>query len=624
MSTTIQNQIFRLVIILLISISSVQGKELIENIPSTAGAVMLINSQSFSKKLGLDRLNQFGFMKKFDEKLSTDSTINYEAFSKLLKDPAASGIDVSTDSYAYLDLLDSIVAYTYIFKLTDKAKFEAFVKNAIISKYQDKKIGSANGRSYYNADDLTIIWTKEYAQLVVIEKVKNKKTPYYDYTYTDKDLSEEELKAQEERAKRMKAESVLKTIQSITGKNVKSLISNSPNFKLLVAEKYDLTLWISLGQCMGMYQSSILPGGYPGDPMSNLYSQFDELYKDTYMHVMMSFENDRVDLTVRNYSSEKMAELFKGMYNTRVNPDFFQYVMGDSLMFLYGVSFDMKKAVNSSLEMYKTLFAADPTYGQKAVAAIDLMSLVINFDRLSSIAKGDFLFTITGIREFDKTFTTYEYDENYNKIPKEETKKEKMPVFNLMMTVGNPADFGIFLSSLQKLDLIEPEKGYYKFKDPTSPSMNKTKKTKNDENVYLAISNNIFFITNDLYLVEKEFKKGYNPDQRIKPGLQKSLADNAMLLFVDFQSITSGIQKSYLEKDTADTKELEEIKKTIKTLAFTGIKEEGLVNTSRMTLNLNPSESSLIQVLKLFDLFISREKKNALSAEPGIEITNEK
>ncbi|MFL5730196.1 MAG: hypothetical protein ACJ75J_11980 [Cytophagaceae bacterium] len=612
MSQFISSPIFKIFILLLVACGPVRSKDLIERIPSTAGAVMVVNSQSFSKKLGLDRLNQFEFMKKFDKKLSTDSTINYEAFSKLLKDPAASGIDVTTDSYAYLDLLDTIVAYTYIFKLSDKAKFEAFVKNAIIAKYQDKKIGSANGRSYYNADDLSIVWTKEYGQLIAIEKVKNKKTPYYDYTYTDQDLSDEQLKAQEERAKKIKEQSILKTIEAITANSVKSLITSNANFKLFLNDKYDLGLWVNMGKSMGAWQNAMMKGSYPGDPMANIYSQFDDLYKDTYIHAMMVFENDKMDLKLRTYSSDKIHELFKGIYNTRVNPDFFQYVMGDSLMFLYGISIDMKKSVHSTLEMYKTVFAADPTYGQKAVAYIDLVSMVINFDRLSTIAKGDFLFTVTGIREFDKTFTTYEYDESYNRIAKEETRKEKMPVFNLMMTVGNQADFQLLLSSLQKLDLIEPEKGYYKIK---SSSSLKNKKSTNDDNVYLAISNNIFFITNDLYLVEKEFKKGYDASHRIKPEIQKSLADNAMMFYVDFQSMTSGIQKSYFEKDTADAKQLEEVKKAIKTLSFTGVQEDGPVSTSHLVLNLNPSESSLIQILKLVDIMVARQKKEEESVD---------
>jgi len=165
--------------------------------------------------------------------------------------------------------------------------------------------------------------------------------------------------------------------------------------------------------------------------------------------------------------NDNMAKYTKAMYDGKMNSNFFNYFNEDKMLGYFAINASTKGILETYPEMMTSMFE---NYEYEEVAAfipigMRVLSLLIDEEGAAQILRGDMLFVLTEMKERELSYTTYEYDENY-----ERTEVTKMMPSNLRKQIDfvskNTKDV-IFKTSKIKNNTLQgemilntPEKGH--------------------------------------------------------------------------------------------------------------------------------------------------------------------
>ena len=142
-----------------------------------------------------------------------------------------------------------------------------------------------------------------------------------------------------------------------------------------------------------------------------------------------------------------------------------------------------KAALEEYPKILKNLYASMPMYGDEADLAIDFVALLLDEEAIAKVFTGDMLFLLSGISQKEVTYTSYEYNDDYEYETVEKTKMETVPDFLLMASTDDSKFLNKLIDYAMKKQVVVYERGYYALKIPESPLA-----------VYFTIKNGIVFM----------------------------------------------------------------------------------------------------------------------------------
>jgi hypothetical protein len=163
-----------------------------------------------------------------------------------------------------------------------------------------------------------------------------------------------------------------------------------------------------------------------------------------------------------------------------------------------------------------------PMYGNMADDMMGIMDIFIDEEAIYDLWKGDVLFAVTGLKDFERTITTYEYDEDFNKKEIQKTVTQKLPEFVMMSSYGNEDNVLKFIKLGEKTPFLENKGSYYKATIPEA-----------DMDVYIALHKGILFFTNNIDLVQNRLSKGYPKKERMSKAQCERIKNNSMVFYWD-------------------------------------------------------------------------------------------
>ncbi|WP_316832156.1 hypothetical protein [Pedobacter aquatilis] len=187
--------------------------------------------------------------------------------------------------------------------------------------------------------------------------------------------------------------------------------------------------------------------------------------------------------------AKEQADSYKKIMNRKLNKKFKNYVNSEKAIGFMSYSMDTK----AYLEEFPKYF--EQTYGSflggnvkdEIELGADLFSLLLDEEAVSNVIKGDALFVINGLKSKEVTYTSYEYDDDYNRKEVTKTKQETLPDFLFMFSSEDNRLFNKLIKYGVKKNYLSTNDNIYKIEEKKSPV-----------DIYFMIKDGIVFFGNSL------------------------------------------------------------------------------------------------------------------------------
>jgi hypothetical protein len=384
MNFLIRTNIYRLAFFIVVSfITSCTGPtEKWHPIPLQSSLVIEINSNSLTKKILLDKWEDFNFTDLFDL-TKKDGVEEKNILIKILKSPGDAGIDLSENIYLFKS--DSVLGVCL--SLDDYDKFQNIISqpsvtDVVINKYH-----------IVNIDSFTIVWNKKRSMLL-----------YKQHSLiSNKDLN---------------------TILALDKTN--SIFSNN-QFTSSLSPSDDISVWLNNPSLF--FDNSYIP---------------KEIFND-HSCAYINFDKGKINLTAMQIFTPLYQNLFVVEPANNFNSKF---SLTDSSYLSSGII-----RVNLTKLLDLVNLPNDSTFKSLHLTRSDLTN---NFT-------GNIAYNLSDLAYQEKKFTTYSYDDDFNKIEKTKTIQQLNPNFRIWMETKDSLRVKNLLDNLVKLDIINDKQTSYSF-----------------------------------------------------------------------------------------------------------------------------------------------------------------
>ena len=240
-------------------------------------------------------------------------------------------------------------------------------------------------------------------------------------------------------------------------------IINNQSYTASLDTNAEATFWV--GDFQKIYENLV------GGMFYNALAGFNlgAIYADSGMNAKLFAENDKMKLTTSITMSESMADSYEKMTDKKLNKKFLNYINEDRMVGYLAYAMNTEATLKEYPKLLKNLYANMPMYGEEASLAVDLFELLLDEEAVAKVLPGDMLFVLSGITQKERTYKTYNYNDDYEYEEVENTKMETVPDFLFMVSSEDQrllkklVDYGI------KKKVMEAKNGYYALKIPESP-----------------------------------------------------------------------------------------------------------------------------------------------------------
>nr|WP_276901699.1 hypothetical protein [Pedobacter kyonggii] len=220
--------------------------------------------------------------------------------------------------------------------------------------------------------------------------------------------------------------------------------------------------------------------------------------------------------------AQEQADAYKKIMDRKLNKKFLKYVNSEKALGFMSYSIDTKAYLEEFPKLMKQ------TYGSFLGARMDeeidlgaeLLSLLLDEEAVSKVIKGDALFVINGLNTKDVTYTTYEYDDDYNQKEVVKTKKETLPDFLFMFSSEDHRLINKLIKYGVNKNYVSVEHNIYKILEKKSPI-----------DIYFMIKDGIVFFGNSLTEMQGISNNQYNSNKLSKLHKQLLNKNNFSFLF---------------------------------------------------------------------------------------------
>lgn len=191
--------------------------------------------------------------------------------------------------------------------------------------------------------------------------------------------------------------------------------------------------------------------------------------------------------------AKEQADAYKKIMNRKLNKNFLKYVNSDKAIGFMGYAIDTKAYLEEFPKLLKQTYGAflGGNMDEEIELGTDLFSLLLDEEAVSKVVKGDALFVINGLKSREVSYTTYDYDEDYNSTEVKKTKKETLPDFLFMFSSEDTRLINKLIKYGVNKNHVIQNNNIYKIEEKKSPI-----------DLYFMIKDGIVFFGNSLNEME--------------------------------------------------------------------------------------------------------------------------
>ena len=425
---------------------------------------------------------------------------------------------------------------------------------------------------------------EEYVEETIIETTESDydENGYYnnDY-YNDEYYKKQEEKRIEREAKQeeRRKENLITVVEK--GKAVLSgnysqgsILNNKEYVASIGSDKEEASFWIN---DLGSLYMEAMPAIFGQSGIGNPYGMvnIDRLYGGMSLTSKLNFEDDKASIKTIYKMNNEMASYYKEMYNGKMNNNFFKYFNEDEIQGYLAVNTNTEGTLKAYPKMIDAMFSGvEENHLQDLVPITTrFVSLLLDEEAIAKIVRGDMLFVMNGIEQKEVTYTTYEYDENYESTEVTKTKMETIPNFLFMVTSEEKEIFDRLMRIGTKEGIVTFENGFYQVNIPDVPfSLN------------MLFKGNTLLIGNSAKDIMAISNGSFNA--KVSSKHKKLIAKNSGSIYINGKHITKSIPsdlvpEAYKEKLNYISNNVEDIEFKVGKMKGNVLEGEFILNTPK-------------------------------------------
>ncbi|MCI4669005.1 MAG: DUF4836 family protein [Bacteroidia bacterium] len=507
-------------IVLFLSFQALFGQNLMNHVPKEAMFIAEFNLGKMDKKTSLDSLGALAFVQDFVRKAPA-----------FIKNPGKFGIDTKQKAVLFYGTGETINYFSLLISVKDIEKMKS-LSDATEGKFSLKSTGNyfeieEKKYSYYG-DSLDVVGAVNNNFLLLFGDM-----PSTDYMGIDPGES------YQDRQKKAKIASKAKIAEIMALSGINSISTNS-DFKTYYKKDGDIGLWMNSAIGLGSYKSMIRR-----NPMlKGFYQQIESMTKKSYNTGSIKLANGEMVLDFQSFGNEKMMEMVKDVSKARINKKFSRYVKQDDLMGYASFAANSYNAGKAYREYLTPLLDSFPQLPSGLGSSLfDILDIFIDEEAIAELVPGDMMFAFTGLKEYEREYTSYIYnDSTFEREEVIRTKKDMLPEFTFMLSTKREGDMRKILDALSRIP-ADRKGGEALFANEGLYYSIPTVKEKMGMDMMMAVQNGILFISNNADLIQNKLSTGYEKAEMIEKKHRKAMRKSNQVVYVDFQNIFSTVKK---------------------------------------------------------------------------------
>ncbi|MCZ4244453.1 hypothetical protein [Pedobacter punctiformis] len=302
-----------------------------------------------------------------------------------------------------------------------------------------------------------------------------------------------ERKEQEDKKKRLAYSWMTAQANTIFNGNYESIASNK-SYTNSLDDQSIASIWVSsLQDVYNMLTPEL--GAYSAYGKAGIMKGYGSLTSKLFM------DKQSFRISAELEMAQEQADAYKKIMNRKLNKNFLKYVNSEKAIGFVSYAIDTKAYLEEFPKLmkqtYGTLLGAK--MDEEIELGTDLFSLLLDEEAVSKVVKGDALFVINGLNTKDVAYTSYDYDDDYNRTEVKKMKKETLPDFLFMFSSEDTKLFQKLIKYGVNKSYVIPEQGIYKLKETKSPI-----------DVYFMIKDGIVFFGNSLTEMQNIYNNQFN------------------------------------------------------------------------------------------------------------------
>ncbi|MDV7137725.1 DUF4836 family protein [Maribacter sp. TH_r10] len=553
---------------------SLTAQDLVSKIPSTASAVVSINGKNLLQLMSLDEFSNSKFGTLLEKELAKDTNGKLETLEDL-------GLDYDNSFYYFFEMKEGVFTNCFLVPLNSSKGFLSTLRKRNLDKTITE--GDISYFQNYSGDTVTM-WNEnvlmfvmaidnkieedvygydyydDYQTETVIEEIVEPEeevtesseeiqgVDYYNSDAYKKEQEQREIKRQERREKREArskefSKEVLanaKKIISGTYAN-KSILTNTNYIKSIGKGKQEASVWVN--DFATIYEQAIPSYMLGGDFNPYNYMNIDKLYKGVSVAAKLDFDKGQAVLKTEYTMSDEIADLYRPMYNGKINKNFVKYVNEDKLLGYMSLNLSTEGVLMAYPKLATSLFDTNSgeTLNESVALGAKIFSMLIDEEEAAKIIRGDMFLALTNLSEKEVTYTDYEYDADFNYKEVDKTKTETIPDFMYMFTSEEQEIFNRLVRIGLKENKLEAMNGVYRLTDlPNSTPFN----------IYITQKDNTVFFGSSLK--DMTAIKSGTFVAKLSGEHKKNITKNASSIYVNGKKIVSEIPVESFPRDLRD------------------------------------------------------------------------
>jgi hypothetical protein len=491
---------------LMVSITLAQ--DLSVHIPKEATTVLSFSGQQLFAKVDPQRILDMPMVREITERPGFDYPI--------LGQPEEHGVNLYRDFHFFQYANEEIQGMAMLIPLKNAEAFGNFAA----TQWEDAERKEADGFQYQQDGNKLIGWNNQLA-IIINGSLSMNNPQIYELEW-------------EERAQ-LEAGSLLKQTQTLFSQDTWNSINGIAAYQAEKKKKGDLLFWTNAGAQLNPYNTPYMQYS----PIGGIFNQLESFYKDNFTAVTLNFEPGMIQVEAQNHYNPRIKELVEETNDTRLNRDLFRYIQEDGLMAYMSFAFNSRKLWDGMQDLLRPMLDSIPNVsGGFYSSAIEVLDIFIDEDEIYQLLPGNGMLVLSGINSFETTYTTYEYDDDFNAQEITKTKEEKLPEFTFMLSTDGEENMRKIMDLLVKLPdgVVSREGTHYLF-----PLVQE----ETGFPLYLSIADGIVFLSNDEDLIQNRLGTGY-PNSLGKKHV-KALKKNNQVIYWNTQKTLADIPLDMLE-----------------------------------------------------------------------------
>ncbi|MCB0617565.1 MAG: DUF4836 family protein [Saprospiraceae bacterium] len=563
---------FKTLAFCLLVATGLQAQSTLQYIPGDVTFNLSVRPASLDAKMDFEKIKQLGIFQMITQGM-IGGMGSGSPMDDLLSDPSAMGVDLMQESCLFASLQADRQAFGYLMAMSDAGKFEGLLQQFFGGAFE---VMQADGYRYVSLDsDFQLAWNQDVLLLAAVE-VSDPDPPLFDFDWEEdwemedmeeieevpeyleeapppppppapyEEIEEEQLEEEdlvieeppvisddyypyeddysyEERQQR-RAEYMGDWVGSVMNRSSGQGLAQQARYRKAAGKPADLHFWANYAQLMNMSASDMggMGMGMGGNPLAAMMPLMMSMYDDTFLSAGLNFNKGEMRLDMDLYSNERLLKIWRGSLDAKFNKKIAKYIDGEHLLGYFNVQYNVEETMEGLRELMDPMLESIPMYGEMAQALIDVIGIAIDEDALYNLFKGDLTLAFTGLQEVERTITTYEYDDDFNAQEIEKTVTQTVPEMAMMMSYGSQENINRLLRLGTSSSFLVPEGNYYRIAVPDMPM-----------DIYLALADDILFVTNNVDLVQNRLGSGYAKKDRLSKEHCKRLQKSASVFFWD-------------------------------------------------------------------------------------------